>query len=46
MVPTCVCGQILVSEGAKWCRMVSVVAYGCLMVSECAYWFLSVPTGV
>ena len=46
MVPTGVCGKMLVSECAKWCRMVSVVAYGCLMVSQGAFWFLSVPTGV
>ena len=35
-VPTGVCGQILVSDGAKWC----------LMVSMCAYWYLSVATGI
>ena len=32
MVPTGVSGQLLVSEGSKWCLMVSMGAYGCLWV--------------
>ena len=41
IVSTGVCGQMLVSEGAKWCQMVSVVAYGFLIVSEGVFCFLS-----
>ena len=38
-MPNGVCGYLLVSEGANWCR-------GCLLVSVGAYGFLMVPTGV